>query len=124
MKLRFLLPFVFLLILSTLAFAQDLSWSEIKLSQEKERQLLETTQKDFVDKLVSRQADELYRLRSSDSISTQEITNLLQSHKEERLALIKQFSEERTKLTEIHANERKEFLQSQKKGESKNAKSP
>ena len=89
----------------------DLSWSEIKLSQEKERVLLETAQKDSVERLMQRQSDELYRLRNTETVSTQELTNLLKSHKEERLQLMKQFSEERTKLTQIHADERKAYLQ-------------
>jgi phage-related protein len=88
----------------------DFTWDELKQVQKEERVLLETMQKETLNRLVTLHTQEMSSLKSESTSNANDLLMLVDKHKQERNELNKTFSEERTKLATIHVEERKTFL--------------
>lgn len=102
------------LLFSQQTSAQDLTWSELKAQQDKERVSMENMQREAMTQLKELQKNTFDKLAAESYTSPGNILELAEKQKTERAEINRQFSEERTKLAQIHADERKNFLQNQK----------
>jgi hypothetical protein len=88
----------------------DLTWNELKAQQNVERTSMENMQKETLQNVVELQKLQFEKLRSETSANANDLLMLADKLKAERVELNKQFADERTKLVQIHADERKAFL--------------
>jgi hypothetical protein len=118
MKTYLFLALISIFCFSIIANAQSkngekITWDELKIVQNQERQLLENRQKEELNSIFQAQKEQLATLKAEASANANDLLILIDKQKTEKVELLKNFSEERTKLAQIHSEERKLFFQKQ-----------
>ncbi|HEX8399188.1 MAG TPA: hypothetical protein VF644_17250 [Pyrinomonadaceae bacterium] len=101
--------------ISVLAQNSDLTWQELKKQQTEERVSLENMQKETLNKMVEVQKLQLDTMKAESSANANDILLLVEKQTLERKEIAKVYSEERIKLLQTHAEERKLFLTNEQK---------
>lgn len=91
----------------------NLTWNELKIIQKEERISLGNVQRSELNLLLQMHKLEIENIKLTDS-NNYDILTTFGKQREERKDLQKSHSDERTKLAQIQAEERQNFLQKQK----------
>lgn len=88
-----------------------ISWEELKRVQADERAQLENMQKETLRQILEVQKEQLTAMRGETTANANDLLQLSNKFKEERVEIARVHSDERAKLAATHAQERKEFQQ-------------
>ncbi len=98
------------LTVSAKAQSSDLTWQELKKQQTEERISLENIQRETLNKMIETQKIQLEAVKAENTSNPNLLATIVGKLIEEREALIRVHSEERTKLAQTRSEERKLYL--------------